>query len=294
MSPIRPALTLFSQGKITLSNVEVTNSLSGTDLNASGNVSLQNSKFNNNKKFGASINSGGNVQITNSQFNNNTSSKYDAFGLEVDSLGSVTLMQVIASNNEKFGAAVNASGQVTVLSGAFSGNVSYSYTNCGKSSSNGGYGLEVVSNDSIFLNDVSATDNYLFGAHLEGTDVAIVDGTFSNNGSGSSQHLTGKGLEIDSTANVSLVNVEANNNQLFGANIQAEGNVNITNGFFNGHKVYTYGCKGKSSVAGGGYGLQIVTDGAISLLQCGSLGQLSLWRSFDRIRCGPDQRLLRQ
>jgi hypothetical protein len=151
-----------------------------------------------------------------------------------------------------------------LLNSVFSGNISYSCY-CGCQTANGGYGLRVVSNGPVALDSVAANDNYLFGAHLEGSGVTIFGSTFSNNGSDSSKTLTGRGLEIESAGEVTLASVEANNNQLFGANIQAAGNVTVSDAFFNGHKVYTYSCKGKSSLAGGGYGLKIVTSERIAM-----------------------------
>jgi len=98
-----------------------------------------------------------------------------------------------------------------------------------------GYGLQVVTTSSIALSNVQASNNNLFGAHLVGSDIAISDSIFSNNGTGTGNQPLGKGLEVKSTGAVSLFNVEANNNQLFGADIQAVGGVSVSNSFFNGN-----------------------------------------------------------
>ena len=226
-------------------------------------------------------NHSGNQQFGNNFFSDKDPAFTQGFGLEVVSTGGVSLEGVEANNNQRFGADIRAAGDVYVVSSFFNGNKSY-YNSCtGRAScyeckeTYYGYGIRVVTTGDATMKDVEAKGNNLFGARLEGFDIAIVNGVFSNNGSGSSEILTGKGLEIVSTSEVALSNIEANNNQLFGADIQAAGNVAINNSFFNGHKVYTYIC-GYSGIkschevcvktlVGGGYGLQVATDGAIAL-----------------------------
>ena len=375
-------LTAYSAGDITVSNVQVTNSQTGADLTAGGQVTVDNSKFNNNKKAGAKIKSGTQTVVTNSEFNGN------GYGVNLNSDASVSLSQVLANNNGQYGADVTAVGNVNISDSVFSGNVSYiyhcwsktatggyglkvvtttgnidaggvqannnyefgayltgsdifvhagsdtfgkstfdnngyglkvvsqapagttvtndnyvtlqsveannnklfgadvqadrsvtvnnsffngnkSYTYSCKGNTYSGYGLQVVTTYGIYLTDVTASENNLFGAHLDGQQVNIYGGYFNNNGSGSANNLTGKGIEIISDSLISISDIEANNNQLFGANMQAVDNVTITKGFFNGNKVYSYSCKGQS-VAGGGYGLQIVTGGDITITTIGA------------------------
>ena len=177
-------LTLFSQGNITLTNVEVTNSGSGAELTANGNVKVENSKFNKNKKAGAVIDAGGNVDISNSEFNENGSGAIDdpvGFGLDVKSGGAVTLSGVAANLNQKFGATIEAPGTVKVTQSFFNGNISYAFLCTGWEYY--GYGLKVVTNGSILLEDVTANENLLFGANLTGTNVDIADSFFNKNSS---------------------------------------------------------------------------------------------------------------
>ncbi len=303
-------LTLVTEGSITLNNVQVTNSLGGADLDAGGSVSVQNSKFNENKKFGAKINAGGYVEVTNSEFNNNADDgQDDGFGLKVDSQDWTLLAAVSANFNEEFGADINSTSTITVWNSVFSGNVGYTteckwqakeescHQVCVKVANGSGYGLKAVSTGEgpagdVYLQRVTANDNYLFGAHLEGTTVTIegeeVDGvivgnTFNGNGSGAMDKPTGYGLEIISTMNqaelpyeqkaVTLSNVQANNNQVFGANIKAVGDVVISNSFFDGNKSYHQSCSYKAKSCHDyvctkeydGYGLQVVTTGGINL-----------------------------
>jgi hypothetical protein len=202
----------------------------------------------------------------NSFSSNGSGSKSDpkGYGLKVVSASLVMLTNVTANENQLFGADVEATGVVAVVNSFFNGNKSYTYSYC-KGKTYYGYGLRVVTNDAVVLDSVTASGNYLFGASLKGAATPISNSVFSDNGSGSSEKLTGKGLEIVSSDIVTLDNVTANNNQLFGADIQAAGDVTVRDSFFSGHKVYTYSCQGKKSVAGGGYGLRITSDGTVTL-----------------------------
>jgi len=259
-------LTLYSDSFIELNKVEVTNSRSGANLDAGGNVTVNDSKFNENKKGGATIRSGGDyVSINYSEFNNNGSNKTDGYGLKIESSGEVALRSMSASLNEIFGANVTAGGPVYIDQSVFSGNVSYSY-NCGSKTAKGGYGLKVVSQGNITVNygtvagnGIEANDNYEFGAYLEGVNVSVGYSTFNNNGYG--LKVISHATEGTSDA-VSLQYVTANDNKLFGANISAELGVRISNSFFDGNKSYTYSCKGNSY---SGYGLQVTTNGSIAL-----------------------------
>ena len=253
-------LTLYSQSDISLSNVEVTLSGDGASLNAGGGVTVNDSKFNDNRNGGASITAGGNVSIRNSEFDNNGSTKTDGYGLVINSGSSVTLRQVSASYNEAFGADIRADGVVTIDFGVFSGNVSYAY-DCGASAANGGYGLRVVSGNDVLLSEIHADDNFFFGASLQGADVEIFNGTFNNNGSGSVEDPQGSGLQVNSAGDVVLDALQANSNQLFGANVQAVGDVRVSDSFFNGNQGYAWDHGWQYE----GYGVQVVTNGNIIL-----------------------------
>ena len=286
-------LTLYTQGDIVLSNVEVADSQSGADLNAGDEVSVSDSDFNNNQEGGATVTAGGNVTVNNSHFDNNGSSTTDGYGLNAQSGGDVTLTQVSAHNNTLFGAnltgvVVNvtnssfrendsglqaeSTGNVTLTSVTANDNqqfgadltttgavaVSDSFFNGNQS-----YGIQIVTDIEVSLVNIEAEENRLVGAHIEGSDVAIDIGRFSNNGSGTGLDLTGGGLEIISEFTVALLEVTANNNQLFGANILAGDQVAIERAAFNGQIAYESTVKNASAV--GGYGLRVVTTGDIDL-----------------------------
>lgn len=258
-------LTLYTQGDITLTNIDVTTSQNGANLDAGGDVTITDSSFTQNTRKGANINADGDVNITDSNFNKNgatTGNGNTGKGLQVNTGGSVTLASVEASNNQVFGANITAAGAVTITDGFFSGNKSFTYVN-GTKNWNGGYGLQVVTTDNISLDGVDASNNFFFGAHLEGADVEVLNSKFNKNSSGVASYPTGYGLEIESTSAVTLDSVEANENQWFGANIQAVDDVVISNSFFNGNKSYKYYMQGAKGYHG--YGLQVVTIGTIVL-----------------------------
>jgi hypothetical protein len=253
------AATLGStNGNVTISGGEFNNSNTGAEINAGGNVTIQNNvEFKNNKKAGAVIKAGGLVNISNAVFDNNDK------GLEIKTNDNVSLYTVEANNNKQFGANIQAGNSASISNSFFSGNVSYSSSKCGNSNAGGGYGLQVIANGPISVYAVTANNNYLYGASLSGSYVSVGNSFFNNNGS-TSKNGTGKGLEVSSTSSVSLYNVEASNNKEFGANIHAVDSVSINNSIFSGNVSY-YSSKCGNSGTGGGYGLQVVTNGLISV-----------------------------
>ena len=256
-------LALQTEGNIELNNVEVTNSESGADLNAGGDVTVNDSKFNKNKNEGAVINAGGNTNVTNSQFNENGSGTAEVpvgKGLDIVSAGTVTLISTQANNNQLFGANVDATGDVTVTNSFFNSNkgVTYSYI-----WEYDGYGIKVSSTEgNIKFDGVTANENYLFGAQLTGNNIEISNSYFSENSSGGEEESTAYGLDVTSAGKVTLASVSANNNQRFGANIESIGEVEIQDSFFNGNQSYTWW--GDKEYFG--YGLRIVTAEDVSLI----------------------------
>ncbi|NWG07394.1 MAG: hypothetical protein HXY35_11995 [Chloroflexi bacterium] len=238
-------LTVYSQGDINLSNVEVTNSTDGALLNAGGNVSVKNSKFNNNGS-GTIVDANG----TDLAINWNA----DGAGLSING-GSVTLEQVEANNNQLYGTDIISTGIVTVTNSFFNGNISYAFPPTG-SWEYYGYGLQVVTAGDIVVQGVTANENLLFGANLDGANVTVTDSFFSNNGSFFEEDPTGYGLQVNATGTVTLISIEANNNELFGANIAAGSSVIVRDSFFNGNYSFQYVNNEKVF---SGYGLQVVT-----------------------------------
>jgi hypothetical protein len=250
-------LDIITDGAVSLLNVLANeNRQEGATINAGGIVSIANSGFsgtkaivgsdflgygltvesqsainldgvtaNDNFLWGAMLTAAGDVNIANSIFNANTTEDItfiDDTGLLVFSGGNVSIFNSHADDNRLIGATIEAVGDVSITNSTFSSNNGVTLDSGGNQTFHG-YGLNVVTDGSIFLEGVTASDNTLFGAHLEAGGVVVVStSTFSNNTSGDG---TGRGLEIISGGNVLLQTVTLNNNQTFGADIHAGGDV---------------------------------------------------------------------
>lgn len=257
-------LTLYSDKNVTVSNVEVTDSLNGAEISAGGNVTVEKSKFHNNKNQGANI-TGGSVNVSESDFSNNGSGDIadpTGSGLGIKSSGAVTLADVAANNNQLSGATIEAGGAVNITRGFFNGNagVIHTYNWTYK-----GYGLQVVTTGDISLVDVNANNNYLFGASLTGANVTVGKDTLPNstfNNNGPANGVVGEGLTVKASSAVTLNNIEANGNQNFGANVNAGSSVVIRQSFFNGNQgLYVF--NGSTYY---GTGLTVVTPADIGLI----------------------------
>ncbi|MDL1910041.1 hypothetical protein FBQ81_05005, partial [Chloroflexi bacterium CFX6] len=218
-------LTLYTQGNIELNDVSVTDSQSGAYLDAGGFVAIEDSNFSANKEGGADIIANGHVNILDSNFDNNGSKRTDGYGVRIQSGDEVNLSNMSASFNEIFGANVTAEGPVYIDASLFNSNLSIQYGTI-----TDGYGLSVVSQGDITVDQgavpdegIEANGNYFFGAYLAGVNVYVAQSAFNDNGSGNVENPIGRGLEVVSTGTVTLISLEANNNQLFGANVEVKG-----------------------------------------------------------------------
>lgn len=234
-------LTVYSQSDITVSNVQSTNSVngSGAELDAGGNVTIRNSTFDRNEVKGANIKAGGNVAISNSSFSITGTNRRQLNGADIVSGGSVSLFDVIANGNREVGVNITANGRVSIgasfIGGSsFSDMKSMTNTTCpGNGVPFCGYGLMVTTPDSIDLQGVVGNNNFLWGANLNaGQDVNIVDSIFNANSTEVPTFIDDTGVFITAGGNVSLNNVTANDNRLYGASIDAVGNININNSRF--------------------------------------------------------------
>jgi hypothetical protein len=259
------SLVLYSQEDIRLSNVNITNAHNngaGADLNAGGNVTINNSNFNRNKTAGAIIRAGRNIAIANSSFSNPTAGRQQITGLDIVNGGTVALLNVTVNNNREAGANINSAGRVTISNGFFSG--TKAFQGSGASRVFVGYGLQVVTPDAIDLINVEANDNFLWGASLQaGGDVAIRDAFFNANTTESPGFIDDTGLLITSGGSVALNNVQANDNRLIGASIDAVGDVAIRDSTFSNNNGMLISSGGAPTFYG--YGLQVFSQGDIAL-----------------------------
>ena len=212
-------------------------------------IDLDTVTANSNFLWGASLNAGGDVAIINSIFNANTTESpgfIDDTGLLVTSGGNVAISSSHADDNRLIGATITAKGRVDITDSTFSNNKGVTLDSAGNQTFHG-YGLQVVTtckpdpNDpnlcipgtigSITLTRVVASNNTLFGAHLESKgDVTISGSDFSGQTTGVATTQLGRGLEVisggtvildSSTMGTTTIPTTINNNQTFGANIQA-------------------------------------------------------------------------
>lgn len=303
-------LDIVNAGAVALIDVLAnSNRVAGATINASGRVSIARSFFSdtkamqgsnftgyglqvetpdaidldqvtasNNFLWGASLRAGGDVAIANSTFNANTTESpgfIDDTGLLVTSGGFVSIINSHADDNRLLGATITAAADVTIRNSTFSSNNGVTVDSSGAQVFDG-YGLQVVTPGRISLDAVTASGNTLFGARLDGSFVQVSNSIFSNQTSGSATDPTGRGLEIVSDGIVLLQNVTLDNNQTFGANIQAGGNVDLnaviaTNNGTNGVEVQTT-CQAVNLISGtysnnGQYGLSVINS---MLIQSGS------------------------
>ena len=259
-NPTNTGISVSAQNDINLTNVNVTNSTNGAgaELNAGGNVTIENTKMDRNKTAGAVIRAVGGVAISNSSFSNPANARRQIVGLDIISDGDVSLFQVLANENREAGATIDAAGRVTVVNSGFSG------TKAIRGTDFLGYGLTVVSQDAIDLDGVTANDNFLWGAMLTAAgDVTIANSIFNANTTESPGFIDDTGLLVNSGGNVSIFNSHADDNRLIGATIKAVGDVAISDSTFSSNNGVTLDSAGNQTFHG--YGLEVITDGNISL-----------------------------
>ena len=258
-------LTVYSQNNITLNNVQASNSVTGAgaELDAGGDVNIDNSNFERNRTAGAVIRAGGDVAIANTSLSNSGTARLQIAGADITSAGSVSLFDVLANGNREVGVNIVADGRVAIgasfIGGSsFSGTTGLTTTTCpGQVGTFCGYGLQIVTPDSIDIQGVIANDNFLWGASLNaGQDVNIVDSIFNANSTNSPAFIDDTGLLITSGGNTSLNNVQANQNRLIGAVIDSVGTVSINNSTFSNNTGTTVS---GTVTTFHGYGLQVTS-----------------------------------
>ncbi|HLO27522.1 MAG TPA: right-handed parallel beta-helix repeat-containing protein [Anaerolineales bacterium] len=193
-------------------------------------ISIDTVTANDNFLWGASLQAGGNIAVNNSIFNANTTAStgfIDDTGLVIKGGSNVALNSVTANDNRLFGAVIDATGTVSINNSTFNNN--RGTTTTGGVTEFHGHGLKVTSLATINLNNVTASNNMLFGAQLNaGGDVNIANSTFSDCTTCTPSAALGIGLDVVSTGNTALLNVILDSNQTFGATIQAGGDVFLT------------------------------------------------------------------
>ena len=225
---------ITSGGRVTIVQSEFsgTKSINGTfhgyglQVVTPGIIDLDTVTASDNFLWGAKLNAGSDVNIANSIFNANSTESpgfIDDTGLLVTSGGNVSINGSHADDNRLLGATIDATGDVSINNSTFSNNNGVTVVN--GANQYDGIGLQVTNAANIFINMVTASNNTVAGGQLNSAgDVTISASDFSGQTSASPTPL-GRGLEVTSGGSVFLDNVTLNNNQTFGANIQATGDV---------------------------------------------------------------------
>jgi len=295
-------LEITSGGSVSLFSVlAIGNRRVGTDISAVGRVTIGSSEFsetnglnggvfygyglrvvtpdeiellgviaNNNFLWGADLDAGGRVAIGDSIFNANSTGSptfIDDTGLLVTSGSNVDLNNVTADGNRLIGATIDAVGAVNIANSSFSNN--RGVTTIGGTNTFHGLGLSVVSSSNVSLNAVTASGNGLTGAYLESGigGILVKASSFSNNDTGSAADVLGTGLTMVSAGNADIANSTLDNNQTYGASIQAAGHsfldlVTATNNGTDGVQVEV-SCahlNGGMYTDNGQYGLNLTTS----------------------------------
>ena len=245
----------------------------GIDIHSGGDVSLFNVLADQNRRDGAKIDAVGRVTIVDSDFSftmdrvgTGPGSVFYGAGLTVTSDNAIDLDGVTSDHNFWWGASLTSGAgfDVTIANSNFNANVTDSAVFIDDT------GLIVNSGGNVSIFNSHADDNRLIGATITAAgEVAISDSTFnSNNGTtldaaGNPTTLHGYGLSVVTTGgSISLNNVQAVDNTLFGASLDAAGDVTVANSNFS---MVTLNDPVNVPIASDNFGLQITSDGNVFL-----------------------------
>ncbi len=231
-------LTITANGAISLSNITSSGSVNGygADLSfsgPSGSVKIVNGDFNYNKTYGLTIHSNGAITLTNVHVNNNleygaslinypgtggitvnggSTASPNSFsynktgGLHASTTGSVSLVNIVANNNDNLSLSGNGIAVTTTT-----GNLTFANVTANQ---NGAHGIWASSGGgSISLANAISYNNKLYGTYLTNATVSTPKSvTVKNLTSNSNQGFNG--LFIESAGNVLLTNLKMNNTAL--------------------------------------------------------------------------------
>jgi hypothetical protein len=261
-------------GSITLENVSVNgNAGEGAYVDAEDDVEITNSNFDENGylgylSFGECFGSGMQGCVyANEQSVNGAYAAYLDFGygdgLHVDSNGDITLSDVTASYNSNNGALAHSDESVFIENSEFSNNAA----------------------ESIYIGG----EDGLFGSFLEESlfipasefsmEVVLWDAGNGDGGLGFQMELnSGDGLQAEAESNITLTGVSAEDNAGNGAELYTEGNINVSESYFNdngfgSNGFMAYGIFGQDgyeseqfeAYTSNGNGLHMVSDGTTIL-----------------------------
>jgi hypothetical protein len=205
---------------ITLDNVYLLNNQKqGAFISTLGNVALKNLVVSGNgqegilitKDFATDGNGAKNVTVQNSTFKNNTENNFDIYAS-----GSVIITNLTSTGSVNgSGLLINNVGALTPLPVTLSKVVL---------NGNGNMGSNISSKGTITVNNINASQNNGIGLYLDNdyenaTGSIIILGTLGTN----QVNNNGGGLIIDSTRNITVSSLQANNNSIDGIYIEGGG-----------------------------------------------------------------------
>ena len=292
---------LNSTGALSFNNV-IANNPGGDGIevtNHDGAVSLDNVTASNTGGDGADIQhallaSTNTVTVTNSTFNGNADE-----GLQIASTGAIIINNVNANNN------AGASGGAVLGNFSTSSDPSISVSNSSFNDNTVGNGLSILADGAVTLANVTASGNGNAGAWLDNTigtgpnSINVFNSQFNDNGTNG----TFSGLVINSTGQITLKGVTADNNTDDGAELisgSGTGPENITikcsaltNNANNGFTANAnFGDLGLYSVSTGGnsnaFTYANVTNTIFSAINCDPGNGVKHPRDSKHVECNTD------
>jgi len=285
-----------AKGNVAISNSSFSNpangrrQVTGLDIVNDGSVSLFDVLADQNREIGATINSGGSVAISASvnPFTGTATTSFSGtkiiqgsaflgYGLQVIAIGDIAITNVAANDNFLWGASLNGA-NVNINDSLFNANTTASPGFMDDT------GLLVTSSGAlgVNINHIQANDNRLIGATITSThDVSILNSFFQNNNgvlidSAGTQTFHGEGLHVvsgDATnnivGNITLTSVNASNNTLVGAHLEANGDVIISDNPIYGPSIFDHNTSSNNTAGPAptplGRGLEIIAGGSVFL-----------------------------
>ncbi len=223
----------------------------GVEIYSKGAITFLNISATDNQGFGAVINN--NVSGTTAGVILNTKNGWVSefarnwgVGLNINSRGIVTLNNLDAYENgtrDEFGDVDIQSSGVYVYNQDGVGSVTIKDTRVGGGTfrNNTDMGIQIISKGTVSIVFRQVNNNGSTGIYVNnhmGTGAVTITGNYSD-ASWNGYEFFGGGIQVVSQGNITLANVNANQNADFGADLMNDGagNVSISNGYFDNNRV---------------------------------------------------------
>ncbi len=212
-------------GTLALTDVSV---LGGLDVtNQKGAVTLTNVRVSGSTDDGAAIDNSAvaraPVTIKNSSFQFNGAGLSTTAGLRINTSGAVTLSGVSASGNISTGANIVTTSSVSVINSAFINNT--------VATGDGGLGLSIQAGSTVSLNSVMAVNNTHDAIHIDTTgNVSIINVQANRSSSGKGLSIcSGAACDASGAASVTISKSNFLQNHLTGLYVLTPGAITVSN-----------------------------------------------------------------